>query len=78
MTRWIDIRYKCRCLDVEVSFQMRERQPDEEIVVYMEHVQRAIGVDHTNRSPQCTAAAMEYAKVPVVGDTIGGAEGGTA
>lgn len=74
--RWIEIRYKCRCLPEEVSFQMRERVQHEEILEFMNHVQQAIAVDHNNRSPLCMAREMEYAKVPVEGDTIGGSKGG--
>lgn len=76
--RWIEIKYKCRCLKDEVSFQIRERLDDEDIMRYMNHVQHAIGVDHNNRSPLCISTTLEYAKIPVQGEKIGGALGGTA
>jgi hypothetical protein len=77
-SRWIEIRYKCSCLDKEAKFQMSERHFDEDILDFMTRVQKYAGFDHRSRSPDCTSTTMEYLKVPVEGDTIGGATGGTA
>lgn len=78
--RYLEVMYKCRCMGKEATVLMPERQPDEEIVDFMERVQHKLAADHIVRSPQCKAEAMEYAKVPVdrKRDLIGGAEGGTA
>lgn len=78
MTKWLDIIYKCRCMPKERTIQVRERLDDEDIIDFMHHVQNAIGVDHNNLSPRCNATSMEYAKVPVDGDKVGGTRGGTA
>lgn len=75
--RWIDVRYKCACLPVEASLQLREREVTEDIMGFMGRVQVAIGQDHARRSPLCLATTMEYAKIPAPGDGVGRAEGGT-
>lgn len=76
--KWIEVRYKCRCMSQEVRLQVRARDKHEEILDFMEKVQASIGDDHHSRSPLCMATTMEYAKVPVDDDMIGGASGGTA
>jgi hypothetical protein len=74
--RWIEIRYKCACLKEEVGFQMRERMADEDLRDYIDRLQQAITVDHNNRSPLCVRDKMEYAKLPISSDRIGGGVGG--
>lgn len=76
--RWTEIKYKCSCMTAETSIQVPERGKAEDIRDFMNRVQLAIGKDHRERSPLCLATKMEYAKVPVEGDVIGGAVGGTA
>lgn len=77
--RWVEVIYKCQCLPYEVSLHVREREINEDILDYMNRVQRAIGANHLSRSPLCTAATTEYVKIPVTDDgIIGGASGGTA
>lgn len=61
----IEVRYKCRCLENEVSVRVRYRETHEDISDWMETVQQSIGSDHHKRSPMCRATAMEYAKIPI-------------
>lgn len=76
--RWIEVRYKCFCMTAEASVHVHGRDGTEEIMEFMERVQRALGEDHLRRSPLCQRTTMEYAKTPVEGNVIGGAAGGTA
>jgi hypothetical protein len=76
--KWIEIVYKCHCMSVERSLHIKARYKDEEILDFMERVRSSIGLDHHSRSPICAATKMEYAKVPIEDNEIGGAKGGTA
>lgn len=79
MARWVEVIYKCQCLPYEISLHVCEREVGEDVLDYMNRVQRAIGMNHLSRSPLCTATTMEYAKIPVTSDgVVGGAAGGTA
>lgn len=76
--KWTEIRYKCSCIPKEASINVPARDSVEDIMDFMHRVQAALGSDHRRRSPQCRSTTMEYAKIPLVEDVIGGAEGGTA
>jgi hypothetical protein len=77
--RFVELRYKCRCMAAEVSVQMRERGKVEPIERYMHAIQSELSVDHARRSPLCVAGKMEYVKLPVEpGEAIGTAKGGNA
>lgn len=79
MGRFIDIKYKCRCMDGEATFQMRERRRTEDIADYMRDVQVALGKDHRQRSPLCVSDKTDYLKIQIEPDgQIGSAKGGTA
>lgn len=78
MQRQIELKYKCACMGKEGSFFMRERLNDEDIEDYMNRVIRAVDVAHNNVSPRCRATSVEYLKLPIEGEKIGGAQGGTA
>lgn len=76
--RWTEIWFKCRCMAQEAVVQVRERGPQEDVSEFMVRVQEALTVRHRELSLLCMSTTMEYAKVPVEGDVIGGAKGGTA
>lgn len=76
--RWVEIRYKCVCMSRERSFQVTERGASEEVLDFMNRVQRALAKDHRKFSPMCTSATVAETRVPAPGGRIGGAEGGTA
>lgn len=78
MAKQLELLYKCRCMTEEKSLYMRERKPDEDIINYMEDVQRKVGAEHKKLSPLCRATALEYLKLPVEGERIGDVNGGTA
>lgn len=65
MSGVIRIRYKCRCLPAEASFEIPAREADEDIADWMrERVGPALHRDHLRRSPDCRATATEYVKIP--------------
>lgn len=77
--RFVEMIYRCRCMDKEAILQMRERGKREDIVDYMRAVQSELAIDHARRSPLCVAPATEYLKLPIeAGAPIGTARGGTA
>ncbi len=70
----VKIRYKCACLQDEVTLDIQARRPHQDIAEWMENiVTPALGVDHRKRSPICQATAVEYLKlaVPEDGRNIG-------
>lgn len=69
----ITIKYKCKCMQDEGSFELRERRHNEEVGSFMDRVVAALSADHRKRSALCTQTKMEYLKVPVEdGTPIGG------
>ena len=62
----------------ERNIWIRARDNDEHILEFMERIQKSIGADHASISSLCRATNMEYAKVPIEGNEIGAAKGGTA
>lgn len=78
MAKQLELLFKCRCMKEEKSLYMRERKSDEDIIDYMQDVQRAVGAEHKKVSPLCRSAALEYLKLPVEGERIGDVKGGTA
>ena len=65
MRNGVEIRYKCKCMSCEANLSVPFRRRGEDIVEWMETcVQRAIYLDHRQRSPLCLATALEYAKIP--------------
>lgn len=80
MPRYIEIIYKCRCMDAEATLQMRERRIHEDLADYMQDIQKTLGKDHSQRSPVCVAGYVEYVKIPADDPEapIGTAKGGTA
>lgn len=67
----MQILYKCRCMKAEASIDVPDRQPDGDLLEWMELVTHAIGVDHRGRSALCMATQMEYAKIPYEGGQVG-------
>lgn len=62
----IEVRYKCACMPAEASIQVPFRNENEDVVQWMQNcLTPAIYLDHRRRSPNCRAAVMEYAKLPV-------------
>lgn len=78
MSRWTEIRYKCACMKAEAVINVPERGSVEDVREFVERVQGDVSRDHRRLSPRCRSRTMEYAKIPVEGDVIGGAKGGTA
>jgi hypothetical protein len=61
--------YKCKCLQDEVTFQVRARGPHQDIANWMRNqVEPGLSRDHRERSPLCMATAVEYLKLPVPED----------
>lgn len=62
----IEVRYKCKCMGLETSLQLIERDAKREAAEWMEMiVTPAISYDHRTRSPYCRRPAMEYVKIPM-------------
>lgn len=72
------IPYKCSCMKEEAILVSREREVEEDILDFVDHVQKILGEDHTKRSPFCRATAVEYIKIPMDNEVIGKQSGGTA
>lgn len=64
MVTAIEVRYRCHCMDAEVTVRVRARTEGEDIIDWMRMVQVNVGADHSFRSPRCTATNMIYLKVP--------------
>jgi hypothetical protein len=64
----------------EVTLHMPARSMQEDVIDFVERMQRDIGVDHRKRSPLCMATKLEYAKIPLDKDVdrVGDVSGGTA
>lgn len=77
--RTVEMRYKCVCMEEEVSVMLAERRVNEDIRDYMAYMQAVICSDHRLRSPLCEQKNMEYVKLFLSKDGgIGYAEGGNA
>lgn len=49
----------------EGSFEVRHRHFNEDVLDWMEVMERALSADHRARSPLCRAVKTEYVKIPV-------------
>ena len=57
--------YTChRCGIRDRDFSVRERREDEDALAWMNVVQIALGIDHGNTSPFCTAQKVDL-KIPI-------------
>jgi hypothetical protein len=66
------IIYKCPCMQDEATFVVRFRQPDEDVVSWMEEVVApGLGRSHFSLSPRCTAGKTEYIKIPLLDESRG-------
>lgn len=64
-TPMLAVHYKCSCMKEEAIFDMPARHDDEDVVAFMQRVQKWCGEDHQLRSPFCMAEKMEYLKLPL-------------
>lgn len=72
----ITCKYKCKCLDADVSVEVPERNPRQDVVEWVEQTMGVvIAKDHASRSPWCKSDTMEYVKIPAPDNApyIGGA-----
>jgi hypothetical protein len=70
--RFINIRYKCNCMNAPVELKIPERLSNDNVITWMnEQVLTAIRRDHTKNHPQCAADSAEYVSIPANGDYIG-------
>jgi len=64
-----DIRYKCSCMQDEVTFSVTARRKHQDIKDWMEnYVTPQLTKDHAKRSPLCRSTTVEYLKLPVPED----------
>jgi hypothetical protein len=49
--------YKCDCMAVEASVDVRARQDHEDVVAWAQAAQKAMLDDHQKRSPHCVRAS---------------------
>lgn len=60
------IMYKCNCMKADRIVEVRDREPDEEIVHWVENaVATAIWKNHKDWSPHCRKTTTEYVKIPL-------------
>lgn len=59
----ITLQLRCKCTDGEVEFQVREREDEEDIRDWMEHVVEKISEWHAARG--CPETNLEYMKIPL-------------
>lgn len=76
--RFIEIKFKCICMKEEIALHIEERGFGEDIDEFMGRVQSKLSAKHRLVSLLCTSKKMEYVKIPMVGNEIGAATGGTA
>jgi hypothetical protein len=71
----IEVRYKCACMPLEAGIGVVQRDPNRDVIEWMEAIVRpAIMYDHRRHSPRCMREKMEYAKIPMdpATDLVGG------
>lgn len=68
----IRIPWRCQCLKQEAVLMVSARGSNEDISVFMKRVQHQLGIAHRAVSPSCGAKTVEYVKIPVNDDVIGG------
>jgi hypothetical protein len=62
----MNVLYKCSCLNDEASFEVREREADEDVMDWMQGpVNQALIADHKLRSPHCKAIMSATLKIPL-------------
>lgn len=77
--RTVTIIWKCQCLRLERSFEMRERRRGEDIKIWMDDVQYELTGEHDKISPLCTSGKVEYIKIEhQTGEMVGKSRGGNA
>lgn len=77
--RYIEVRYKCKCMKEEAVFQVPERHSTDDLIEWMEGpVRLALWRDHHKRSPLCVSPATDYIKIPLDGEFVGQGKGGLA
>lgn len=65
MREYLEVRYKCVCMETEVAVRLPFRAADRDVVDWMrEDVGAAISADHRARSPTCARRTMAYVKIP--------------
>ena len=70
----ISIHWKCRCLPAERTFEMRERDADEDVREWIDSMRRCLTAEHRQVSPLCQSVMMEYVKIPFhEGSSVGAA-----
>lgn len=67
----VKAEYSCRsCGLYWRRFEVRERGPQEDVVAWVELVQREMGADHQKASPWCAAKTSDL-KIPMPGGPHG-------
>ena len=62
----IEVKYKCRCMKDEAGVFVVPRDPNRDVVQWIDGpVMAAITYDHTTRSPFCRAEKLDYLKLPL-------------
>ena len=59
----LTIQFKCSCTKDEQTMEVREREPEEPIELYMNYIQRVLGDWHRGRL--CLSTKLEYLKIPI-------------
>lgn len=78
-TKWLELKYRCSCMDAETSCAMPARGDGETIEDFMTRLRIVLGNDHRSKSPNCRAEKVEHVKLPLADrGVVGGVDGGTA
>ena len=59
------VEFKCKCMKEPKTIECDPRNPNEDLMDFMEYLQKRIGIEHRRLSLICTSLTMEYVKVPV-------------
>ncbi len=71
----ITVKYSCfDCFLTNVEVIVPAREPDEDVVRFMNQTIEHIGRDHHRRSPQCRPQELKNLMIPIEGDVVGGAK----
>jgi hypothetical protein len=64
--------YTChRCGMIDVEFEVRDRGPNEDVLVWLEAVKIAMDIKHARTAPLCNAPYVDL-KIPIQAPRIGG------
>lgn len=70
----IGVLYTCHACGLRDARVMVKAREDEPVLTWMNTMATALSADHRARSPDCTAVAMSYVKIPMTGaDRVVGA-----